>query len=262
MSILDKILFIHPTKCAGTSISKRLLRLKGFSEKKSNFYSGYSFNIFFQKHIKFFYYIIHAKRAAGIVTCLFHCICFYFKIRNQVSQYKYGLTPNKGSIQHFTYKEWNAINKIKKNTICISIVSHPQHRLASSFYFLGYDKHYNFLEFLQKIKDGSLLSSIKVSGLRAIIHQHLRPMYDYIDTNGENNIDFVFKRESLGQCWQKFCQKYKLNNSPLQHINKTKKNTDWKKLYFNYPQASQLVYELYKKDFRTFGYTVINYFNI
>ena len=260
MNKLDKIILIHPTKCAGTTISKRLFQLKGVSEKKSNLYSGYSFNIFFQNNIQLFYVIIHSKNIlAHIMQWLFHLICFYFKLRNLLLKHKYGLTSNQGSIQHFTYKQWESINKIKKDSICISTVSHPQHRIVSSFYFLGYDKHYNFLQFLQKIHDGSLLSSIKFSGFRAIINQHLMPMSDYIIyDDGKNNIDFILRKESLNQCWQKFCKKYKLNNSPLQHINKTKKNTDWEKLYLNYPQASQLVYELYKKDFKTFGYKIIN----
>ena len=42
--------------------------------------------------------------------------------------------------------------------------------------------------FLKKIKNGSLLSSIPFSGFRAIINQHLRSIYDsLIDNNGKNN---------------------------------------------------------------------------
>ena len=36
--MLEKIILIHPTKCAGTTISKRLFKLKGFSDKNSAFY--------------------------------------------------------------------------------------------------------------------------------------------------------------------------------------------------------------------------------
>ena len=45
--MLDKIILIHPTKCAGTTISERLFKLKGFSDNDSAFYSGYSFNRFY-----------------------------------------------------------------------------------------------------------------------------------------------------------------------------------------------------------------------
>ena len=233
MNLLDKIILIHPTKCAGTTISERLFKLKGFSDNDSAFYSGYSFNRFFQNNIQFFYFIFHSKNLVMyFIDLLFYCVCFYFTLRNLFSKNKYGLTFAKGSVQHFTYKEWVEITKIREDSICVSVVAHPQHRMVSSFYFLRYDKHYNFLEFLQKIQDGSLLSEIQFVGFRAIIEQHLIPMYDYlVDDDGTNKMDFIFKRESL--------------------------DYDWKDLYSIYPEASQLVYELYKKDFEYFGYTVL-----
>jgi hypothetical protein len=192
------------------------------------------------------------------IYLLFYCVCIYFTLRNLFSKTKYGLTFSNGSIQHFTYKQWQKINKIREDSICVSAVTHPQHRMVSSFYFLGYDKHYNFLEFLKKIQDGSLLSEIQFVGFRAIIEQHLIPMYDcLIDDDGANKMDFIFKRESLDNDWKEFCGKYRVEYNSLTNINKTKSITDWKDLYRIYPEASQLVYELYKKDFEHFGYTVI-----
>ena len=83
-------------------------------------------------------------------------------------------------------------------------------------------------------------------------------MYDsIIDHNGENNMDFIFKRESLDYDWEKFCEKYKLTHDTLEHINKTKVIEDWQEVYRVYPEASQLVYNLYKKDFEYFNYGVI-----
>lgn len=255
--MLEKIIFVHPTKCAGTTISKRLFKLKGFSEKDSAFYSGYSFNLFFQKNIRFFYSLFYSKNPAVIIIyLLFYCICLYFKLRNVFSKNKYGLTFSNGSIQHFTYKQWRKM--IKKDSIYINIITHPQHRIVSSFYFLGYDKHYNFLEFLKKIQNGTLLSSIPFIGFRAIIKQHIISMYDsIIDKNGEENIDFTFKRESLSNDWKEFCNKYKLDYEPLEHINKTKSINNWEELYRIYPEASTLVYDLYKKDFEYFNYSII-----
>jgi hypothetical protein len=257
--MLDKIILIHPTKCAGTTISERLFKLKGFSDNDSAFYSGLSFNRVFQNNIQFFYYIFHSKNLVVYFSYpIFYFICFYFILRNLFSKHKFGLTFAKGSIQHFTYREWGKINKIKRDSICVSVVTHPQHRMVSSFYFLGYDKHYSFLEFLQKIQDGSLLSSIQFLGFRAIIKQHLTSMYDFlVDDDGENNIDFIFKRESLDNDWKEFCAKYRLDHGFLKHINKTKSITDWKELYKIHPEASQLVYNLYKKDFEHFDYTMI-----
>ena len=259
MNLLDKIILIHPTKCAGTTISERLFKLKGFSDSDSAFYSGYSFNRFFQNNIEFFYSIFHSKNLMGcFIYLLFYCVCFYFTLRNLFSKNKYGLTFSKGSIQHFTYKQWKKINKIRQDSLCISIVTHPQHRIVSSYYFLGYNKHYSFLGFLQKIKDGSLLSSIRFLGFRAIIKQHLRLMYDYLqDENGDNKMDFIFKRELLDNDWEEFCSKYRLEYDCLKNINKTKSVTDWKDLYIIYPEAAQLVYDLYKKDFEYFGYKII-----
>ena len=259
MNLLDKIILIHPTKCAGTTISERLFKLKGFSDNDSAFYSGYSFNRFFQNNIKFFYSIFHSKNLVGyFFYLLFYCVCFYFTLRNLFSKNKYGLTFSKGSVQHFTYKQWKKINKIRQDSVCISIVTHPQHRIVSSYYFLGYDKHYSFLRFLQKIQDGSLLSSIRFLGFRAIIKQHLTLMYDYLqDENGDNNMDFIFKRELLDNDWGEFCTKYRLEHDSLKNINKTKSVTDWKDLYRIYPEAAQLVYDLYKIDFEYFGYKII-----
>ena len=257
--MLDKIILIHPTKCAGTTISERLFKLKGFSDSDSAFYSGYSFNRFFQNNIRFFYFIFHSKNlVVYFIYLLFYCVCFYFAVRNLLSKNKYGLTFAKGSVQHFTYRQWGKINQIKEDSICVSVVTHPQHRIVSSFYFLGYDKHYSFLEFLKKIQDGSLLSEIPFLGFRAIIEQHLISIYDSIaDNNGKNNLDFIFKRESLDKDWKEFCAKYRLEYDSLKHINKTTSITDWKDLYRIYPEAAQLVYEQYKKDFEHFGYTVI-----
>jgi len=257
--MLDKIIFIHPTKCAGTAISERMFKLKGGSDSNSAFYSGYSFNRFFQKNIQVFYFIFHSKNlVVYLIYLLFYCVCFYFTLRNLLSKNKYGLTFSKGSIQHFTYRQWRKINKIKDDSICVSVLTHPQHRIASSFYFLGYDKHYSFLEFLQKIQDGSLLSEIKFVGFRSIIKQHLTSMCDYFeDEDGNNKMDFIFKRESLDNDWKTFCIKYKLEHTTLKHINKTKSIEDWEKLYSIYPEATQLVYKLYKKDFEYFSYSVI-----
>jgi len=257
--MLDKIILIHPTKCAGTAISERLFKLKGFSDSNSAFYSGYSFNRFFQNNMRFFYFIFHSKNlVVYFIYLLFYCVCFYFAVRNLLSKNKYGLTYAKGSVQHFTYTQWEETNKIKEDSICVSVVTHPQHRMVSSFCFLGYDKHYNFLEFLQKIQDGSLLSEIPFVGFRGIIKQHLIPMYDYLeDENGYNKIDFIFKRETLDNDWKEFCTKYLLEHNSLKYINKTKSIKDWKDLYKIYPEATQLVYELYKKDFEHFGYKII-----
>ena len=257
--MLDKIILIHPTKCAGTAISERLFKLKGFSDSNSAFYSGYSFNRFFQNNMRFFYFIFHSKNlVVYFIYFLFYCVCFYFAVRNLLNKNKYGLTFSKGSVQHFTYKQWKKINKIREDSVCISIVTHPQHRIVSSYYFLGYDKHYSFWEFLQKIQDSSLLSLIQFVGFRAIIGQHLMPMYDYLEgNNGDNKMAFIFKRESLDNDWKEFCMKYKLEHDSLKHINKTKSITDWKDLYRIYPEAAQLVHDLYKKDFEYFGYKII-----
>ena len=51
--------------------------------------------------------------------------------------------------------------------------------------------------------------------------------------------------ESLNEDWKEFCAKYRLEHNPLKHINKTKSIVDWKDLYRIYPEASQLVYDLY-----------------
>ena len=83
-------------------------------------------------------------------------------------------------------------------------------------------------------------------------------MYDYLaDENGDNKMDFTFKRESLDNDWKEFCAKYRLEYDSLKHINKTTSITDWKDLYRIYPKAAQLVYDLYKKDFEHFGYKII-----
>jgi len=256
--MLDKIILIHPTKCAGTTISKTLYKLKGFSDNKSAFLSGYTFNRLFQKYIQVFYFIFHSKNVIlFLVYPLFYCICLFSSLRNSLSKHKLGLTLSNGSIQHFTYREWKNINKIKEDSVCIGIVTHPQHRIVSSFYFLGYNKHYNFLEFLNAIQDGSLLSSIQLLGFRGIIKQHIRSMYDtLIGFNDTDCINFLLKRESLDDDWKEFCSLYNLEHNTLKQINKTKTSTDWKNLYNRYPEASQLVYKMYKKDFEYFGYTI------
>ena len=256
--MLDKIILIHPTKCAGTAISENLFKLKGFSDRKSAFLSGYTFNRLFQKYIQVFYFIFHSKNVIlFLVYPSFYCVCLFSSLRNSLSNHKLGLTFSSGSIQHFTYREWKNIKKIKEDSVCIGIVTHPQHRLVSSFYFLGYNKHYNFLEFLKAIQDGSLLSSIRFPGFRAIINQHITSMYDtLIGFNDTDCINFLIKRESLDDDWKEFCALNNLKHKTLKHINKTKISTGWKNMYNRYPEAAQLVYKMYKKDFEHFGYKI------
>lgn len=256
--MIHDIQLIHPTKCAGTTISRELLKLKGFSDKKSHLYSGYIFNKFFQNKITLFYWIIHSRSIIiWPIYLLFYCICFYFKLRNLAYDNPYGLTVSQGSIQHFTYKQWEKIKPA--STVYVGVVTHPQHRIVSSFYFLGYNRHYTFLQFLEKIQDGSLISSIRFIGFQEIIKQHLRPMYDYItNENGGDNMQTILKRETLNNNWKEFCEKHKLKYSCLDNINKTHANTDWQSLYKKYPKAVQIVCSLYKKDFEYFKYKVIN----
>ena len=256
--MLDKIILIHPTKCAGTTISKNLYKLKGFSNRKSDFLSGYNFNLIFQNNIQVFHYIFHSKNViVYLIYLLFYCVCLFCSLRNSLSKHKLGLTLSNGSIQHFTYREWKERNEIKEDSLCIGVVTHPQHRIVSSFYFLGYNKYYNFLEFVKAIKDGSLLSSIHFPGFRAIIEQHTRSMYDtLIGFNDKDCIDFLLKRESLDNDWKEFCSLHNLKHNTLQQINKTKTSIGWKEMYNRYPEASQLVYKLYKKDFEHFGYKI------
>ena len=261
MDVLRKLLLIHPTKCAGTSISKKVLELKGYSKNKSNLYSGYSFNIFFQRHINYFYAIIHSKGLLlAPVVLIFYFVCLYFKIRNIFKKHIYGLTFNNGSIQHFSYKQWKSVKKINSKTICLGVVCHPQKRIASSYYFLGYDKHISFLDFVTQIKNETLLSSIKFTGFRAIIKQHVISISDYFADGYANcAVNFIFKQESLNDDWLAFCKKYNIEYTPLSHINKTKSNSNWKQLYNEYPQASKIVYDLYEKDFKAFNYKKVSF---
>ena len=254
--MVNNLLLIHPTKCAGTSISKKILELQGYSNYWSNYYSGYSFNRFFQKNIQFFYFIFYSKNPINYLFYLIYYItCLFFHVRNSFSKHYFGLSCTQGSYQHFTYRQWQ---KIKTAELKICVVNHPQHRIVSSYYFLGYDKHYSFIEFLKKIKNGSLLSKIQFSGFQKIVKQHFIPMYDYIvDDDGNKKIDVILKRESLENDWYELCNKYNLKYSPLQHINKTKKIMDWKKIYKYYPSAVNLVYEIYEKDFIAFNYKII-----
>ena len=93
MNVLDKIILIHPTKCAGTTISERLFKLRGFSDNYSAFYSGFSFNRFYQSNIRVFYFIFHSKNLAMyFIYLLFYFICCYFTLRNLFSKHKFYLS--------------------------------------------------------------------------------------------------------------------------------------------------------------------------
>jgi len=257
--MIDKLILIHPTKCSGTTISKELLKLKRYSERKSNIYSGYSFNRFFQKNISFFNYIFHTQSIfKHFINLIFHIICFYFFIKNKLCNHTHGLTIDNGSFQHFTYKQWKKVKVIRKDSILIGVVTHPQHRMVSSYYFLGYNKHYTFLEFVQKIKDGSLLSLIPLIGLKSIVKQHFIPMYNhFINEKGTFILDVVLRREQLDNDWKDFCKSNKLDYQQLKRINKTKMVNNWKELYSKYPEAIDIVYGLYEMDFKYFGYTIV-----
>ncbi len=260
MSAIDNIILIHPTKCAGTTISNKLLKLKGYSKNKRKLYSGYKFNIFFQDNIRLFYFIINSNKKILIPTYIvFYIICLFFTLRNLIHKYKFGLTFSQGSYQHLTYRQLKKTNDIKSNSICITVIRHPQERIVSSYYFLGYHYHYNFIEFLKKIKSGVIISSIPFSGYKAIIKQHIIPMHEYI-INNENKscVDFILRNESLKDDWRKMCYLYNIEYEPLEHINKTRKKNNWRLLYKRYPEAIKLVYDIYEKDFQYFNYKIIN----
>ena len=258
MSTIKNIILIHPTKCAGTTISKRILKLKGYSDFKSKIYSGYNFNLFFQKNIKFFHFIIHTKNLMFLPTyIIFYIICLFFALRNSLHTHKFGLTFLEGSYQHLTYRQLKNKGIIHNKSITITIIRHPQERIVSAYYFLGYHYYYNFIEFLERIKNGCLTSSIIFIGYKAIIQQHITPMYEHIiDDSKKVCVDFILRNESLDADWKKMCHLYSLKYKPLNHINKTKNKQDWKSLYKKYPKASQVVYDLYKKDFEYFNYKI------
>ena len=144
---------------------------------------------------------------------------FLYSVKAFFSKYKYGITFNKGSYQHFTYMQWKKNKHINNESFCLCVVSHPQERIVSSYYFLGYNKCYNFIDFLKKIKDGSLLSSIRFSGFRSIVEQHFRSMHEYVsDSNGNIKANYILRKESLDKDWRRFCRIKGLKYNSLQYI--------------------------------------------
>ncbi len=257
--MVNSFFLIHPTKCGGTSISKRILETNGYSQIYCNIFSGYSFNKFLQRNKSLFYFIIHSRGLAGYIFKLFYYLfCVFFYLINLFKQIPFGLSLN-GSFQHYTFRQWQKIKTLDQNNIYIATVAHPQNRIVSSYFFLGYNKHYSFIDFIKKIKDGSLINSIKVSPFKKIIQQHLMPITDYlIDEEGNVKIDFLLKKESLNSDWKACCKKFNFSFSELKKINKTRELTDWKDLYKKHPKASEIIKELYVNDFKLLKYKPIS----
>jgi hypothetical protein len=124
-----------------------------------------------------------------------------------------------------------------------SFVRNPWDRVVSIYHYLGYDRKFIFGEFV-------------LNHLHELLHTYywfLKPQKEFITTNNNIMVDFIGRYENLQSDFDIVCKKLGIEDSALIHKNKSKRNFNEYKAYYN-STSKDLVYKIYKQDVKLFKY--------
>jgi hypothetical protein len=144
-----------------------------------------------------------------------------------------------------------------------AFVRNPWDRLVSAFFYMS--NHYIRPQcpFLKRERPHeSFETFIKEDLPRFLLHTHVRPQSFWVcDEDGEVNVDFVGRFESLNEDFKNVCNKLNAGNQKLKFTNRhdSRKNghgAGSSKPYWEFydKQMVDIVGDLFFQDVKTFGY--------
>ena len=129
------------------------------------------------------------------------------------------------------------------------IIRNPYDRIISAYHFMGGNltfKDFCHLCFIERLTN--IIAGIKI---------HLLFFYhsmNLLSTKQETSqMDEIIYFEKLKEQFPAFCQKYNLDIGELPHINARKRKKKAIKEYYD-QETADMIYKLYKRDFKAFGY--------
>ena len=219
--IINDILFIHITKCGGTSIEYALANTSNYPLLNKLILWMYDLGKLYTKW-------------GGLIKSpwWFNKILFYF-----------GGFCN----YHMTYKE--AINK---DLLAFTVIRHPQSRLVSIYTFTK--PNISFSDFVNIVTNNAYYQ-IYPNIDKYILDRIFLSQVDY--TEGMDP-SFIFKLETINEKWSEVCNKIKIQYILLEKNNKSCDN--WEKYYKNKNELVNKIYQDYQQDYEKFSYEK-KYFN-
>lgn len=164
--------------------------------------------------------------------------------------------------QHMTLCELrniNFLNKIESSSLIrFSVIRNPYSRMKSiiNHWFpliskiMGKNNINNQDDFINAIEIWQNLEPFDHNLLA-----HKRNQFEFlVDEGGEIKVENLLRFENISLDWIDFCEKFKLNYNKKLNFIEDKKYLNTKELKYN-KDSAELVYNLYKKDFKLLGYS-------
>lgn len=133
---------------------------------------------------------------------------------------------------------------IDKSCIIFTVVRHPQKRMESLFKYTCAYKYKTFREFIYQFIKTDMMPPMTSTQLSFICKANGR----------RDKRVHILRHENLDEDWKLFCDKYHLECGPLMKENVScssdKVAIEWT------DELRNIVYKLYKCDFKTFGYEI------
>jgi chondroitin 4-sulfotransferase 11 len=171
----------------------------------------------------------------------------------------YGLNQNNHACQHFLYYEYyNILGPKKYNKYFkFSIVRNPIDRIVSEYYWtpldLGHKNGKTFEEFLKNVELIIKNKSFYITEY----HDHFIPQSNFIlDKNNRLMVDKVYRFEKMNEIEKYIIKLGKKNKKKIKRMQKNKNKEYIFKRYKPNKKQIQKIYELYKRDFINFNYSI------
>ena len=250
--IHNNLLFIHIPRTGGSSIEKMLLLDDDNLEHNitSDFFEKIVDTIMYND-THFSKWFVGSMRNQHFRRF----VMGYNFAENDFSIKLHGIR-NKKFLNHLTYLDLYRKPKMYlKNKKKISdfvkfcVVRNPYDRMISMYHFMG--NRLTFSEFIQWVSEElDNYYKFKIEPFIVIL-----PQWEFvINENGVNGMDEVLRFEKLSTDLDLFKKKYNLSQKMiLPHINSRKRDSQNVNTYYT-QELSDIVYHMYKRDFKMFGY--------
>ena len=241
--IHDNFLFFHIPKSGGSSIEKMFLK----EHRQLDFVIRFIF-----RESKFSQWMVSSMRYKNWRNFIFGLVSLFLCDKEHL----WGIYKDK-VLHHLTYmeiykKQKTYIKNQLKNYVKFSVVRNPYDRIISAYHFMGHGLTFN--KFVSWVY-GELDKYYRYNVVPFVV---ILPQWEFIiNENGQNGMDETLRFESLREDFMDFQRKYNLDMGELPHINSRKRFNKNIKTYFT-PKLEEMVYHMYKWDFKMFGYKRIH----